>query len=137
MCYTASSYGFRNLLSPIKTITMIKPLLWSIISFVIAQNCMAQRLSEISYRTKMSHSQAYPQPLQEKGDITAVLHRQDSDYWYFRAIPTQQRYIQLSRKMYKMYHLMLGDTIVYDSRWDISFRIKQVRINRTVRRFKR
>lgn len=69
--------------------------------------------------------------------ICGTLSRIGKEYLYFDLIPKQKMYIRLTKSKYKQFHLLLGDTIVYDNRPDISFRIKQVRINRTVRRFKR
>ncbi|SRR5260221_407055 len=117
---------------------ILKIILCILIVMGVYTRISAQNTSyEVFYKTKTPRSHSLSVPILEKGSLWATLYRQDSEYLYFKIIPQQQRYIQLSRKMYKMFHLMTGDTILYDPRPDIGFRIKQIRINRTVRRFKR
>jgi len=109
---------------------MRKTLFTLIALLCITRGCPAQVSYEVEYRVKHSTASSYP-------NVTGVLYKKDRNGLYFRIIPEEPLYIMLNRHRYKHLHLQIGDTITYNTNPDIYYRVKQVYIKRTVRRFKR
>lgn len=74
----------------------------------------------------------------EPDSLVAVFYKGERGYLYFRPITQPKTYIMVSKKRYKHISFKVGDTVVYNNRPDVYYRVtKQTTIRRNVRRFKR
>ncbi len=108
-----------------------------IVALFIMHTALSQGISysvpdEVYYRSFVKKTIRYEPP-----QFEVVFDKSEGNFLYFRVIPKTQTYVMVSRKRYTYMNLHVGDTMVYDNRPDIYYRIKQTRITRATRRFKR